>query len=296
MEPSSNNQPQVDKPNAQEAHQPPQRTASQQTEMLKTFGVPLAIVVAGAIVAGAILWAANQKSPSAQAPSDAPPLVEDGNRKLVPLANDEDHFRGNPQAPVVMIEYSDYECPFCKRFHDTMKSIMETYGKRGEVAWVYRHFPLVSIHPKAITAARAAECVAELGGKEAFWRFTDIYFENTPANNRVDLSLLPKWAEEAGVDRAGFERCLNNEENKHDDKLARHTEEAINAGARGTPFTVITTREPLNEEVRSLLNAINQQVGQEVFLLISDNQVGVGGALPKEILDPVLQTILGKTS
>ncbi|GIW68173.1 MAG: hypothetical protein KatS3mg099_121 [Candidatus Parcubacteria bacterium] len=296
MDQSSNNQPQADKPNAKETHRTPQRTASQPAEIIKTFGVPLAIVVAGAIIAGAILWAASQKSPSAQAPSDTPPLAEDGSRKPVPPVSDDDHIRGNPQAPVVMIEYSDYECPFCQRFHDTMKSIMDTYGKRGEVAWVYRHFPLASIHPKAVTSARAAECVAELGGNEAFWRFTDIYFDNTPANNRVDLSLLPKWAEEAGVDRAGFERCLNGEENKYGDKLTRHTEEAINAGARGTPFTVITTREPLNEEARSLLNAINQQAGQEVFLLIDDNQVGVGGALPKEMLEPVLQTILGAAS
>ena len=63
--------------------------------------------------------------------------------------NGEDHILGNPDAPVKLIEFSDFECPFCKRFHPTMKRLMDEYGEDGRVAWVYRHFPLDAIHSKA---------------------------------------------------------------------------------------------------------------------------------------------------
>ncbi len=120
----------------------------------------------------------------------------------------EDHIRGNPNAPVKLVEFSDFECPFCKRFHPIMKRLMEEYGKEGKVAWVYRHFPIDSLHSKARKEAQAAECANELGGNEAFWTFTDKLFAVTPSNNRLDLGLLPRVAEEIGLDRAAFEACL----------------------------------------------------------------------------------------
>ena len=74
--------------------------------------------------------------------------------------------KGAPDAPAVMIEFSDFECPFCKRFHDTVKKLVEESS--GQVRWVYRHFPLEQLHPvKARQESLAAECVAELGGEEA---------------------------------------------------------------------------------------------------------------------------------
>ena len=86
---------------------------------------------------------------------------------------DADHVRGDRNAPIVMIEYSDYECPFCSRFHPTMKQVMQEY--EGQIAWAYRHFPL-SFHPYAQVLAEGSECVAELGGNDAFWEFTDAIY------------------------------------------------------------------------------------------------------------------------
>ncbi len=91
----------------------------------------------------------------------------------VPKVTKDDHILGELSDSVYLVEYSDFQCPFCKSFHPTAKRIVEENDK---VAWVFRHFPLDSIHPLARPAAVASECVAEIGGNEAFWKFTDGVF------------------------------------------------------------------------------------------------------------------------
>jgi protein-disulfide isomerase len=97
---------------------------------------------------------------------------------------DKDHIKGDISAPVKIVEYSDLECPFCKRFHTTMQDVVKSYD--GKVAWVFRQFPLAQLHPKAVKEAEAAECVASLGGNAAFWKFIDKVEEVTPGNNKLD--------------------------------------------------------------------------------------------------------------
>ena len=121
--------------------------------------------------------------------------------------SDSDHIRGNKNAKVTLIEYSDLECPFCQRFHPTMLEIMTEYGDK--IRWIYRHFPL-AFHANAQKEAEASECVAQLGGNDTFWNFLDKIFERTTANGTgFALDKLGPLAAELGVNQSQFQECLD---------------------------------------------------------------------------------------
>jgi len=191
--------------------------------------VPIAIIVAGIVIAGAIFLSGGEKAPVT---TDKAVKIE---------VTSEDHIFGNPDAKLVIVEYSDTECPFCKRFHETMNEVMDSYGKEGTVAWVYRHMPLEGLHKKAKTEATATECAAEQGGNDAFWSYINRMFEITPSNDGLDLAKLPEIASELGLDVDLFNTCL--ESNKYDDKLQASIDRAVELGARGTPYSLVTSQE-----------------------------------------------------
>ena len=153
----------------------------------------------------------------------------------------QDHIRGNPDAPVKVIVFSDFECPYCKVFHPTLKQVMDEYGKDGRVALVYRHFPLDDLHPKARKEAQAAECANELGGNQAFWAYADRLFEVTPSNNGLDPALLPRIAADVGLDRTKFETCLEGDARggKYAALIEANVQDATASGGSGTPFTIV---------------------------------------------------------
>lgn len=166
-----------------------------------------------------------QPLPSAQGEIQIAPVTE------------KDHIRGAENAKVSLVEFSDTECPFCKRFHPTMKKIIEKYP--DDVRWVYRHFPLDSLHSKARKEAEATECAAEFGGEEKFWAYLDRLFEITPSNDRLDLAELPNIASAVGLDRGKFEECLKS--GRHAGRVAQQLADAAAAGGDGTPYTVLIT-------------------------------------------------------
>ncbi|MBI2611062.1 thioredoxin domain-containing protein [Candidatus Kaiserbacteria bacterium] len=201
------------------------------------LSIPVAIVVAGALIAGAVYFG---NRGSGIADGTQPPAAEAGNLEEMRAISSDDHIRGNPDAPVKIIEYSDTECPFCKSFHPTMQRVMDEYGASGKAAWVYRHFPLDNIHPKADKEAEATECAAELGGNDAFWAYVDRLFEVTPSNNNLDPAELPKIAQYVGLDVANFNSCLSS------GKYAAHVEEdyqnALSTGGNGTPWSIVIAK------------------------------------------------------
>ena len=196
------------------------------------LSVPLAIVVAGALIAVAIYFV-GQSSPTTGTPADT--------AADVPPVTSADHRLGSPDAPITIIEYSDIDCPFCKQFHATMKEIMNEYGAAGQVAWVYRNFPLAQLHPTAPKLAEAAECVAELAGNEAYWKFLDVLFTYAPLNEKTDMTRIADYAGEAGVtDTAAFRSCYDS--GRMSDKIQKQFEDAVASGGQGTPHNILITK------------------------------------------------------
>ena len=159
--------------------------------------------------------------------------------KLPPITA-ADHVRGDlSKAKLVMVEYSDYECPFCKTFHPTLKSILDSYGT--DVAWVYRDFPL-SFHQNAQKEAEAAECVFEQGSNKAFWDFSDKLYERTTSNGLgFALDKLGPLAKEVGVNQAKFQTCLDS--GKFAQKVQDELAGGSAAGIDGTPGTILLTKD-----------------------------------------------------
>lgn len=206
--------------------------------LLKDLSIPIAIVIAGAFV-GAGFYFSSSPAPVAKTDTTvaAQPTPESGDTSKVNPVTEEDHIKGKLGAKVTIVEYSDFECPFCKQFHESLETVTAEYSD-DEVAWVFRQFPLEQLHPvKAMAAAMASECVAELGGNEAFWKFTDGYFENTLTNNRTDIeTLIPKLVTTTGVDKDEFTSCF--EGNRHQEAINTDIQNAIATGGRGTPWSI----------------------------------------------------------
>ena len=200
---------------------------------------PMAIVVAGVLIAGAIYFSSVKPATTEQA--NQQPQAGSASLENVRAISDADHIRGNINADIKIVEYSDTECPFCQRFHTTMKQVMDEYGKDGKVAWVYRHSPIDQLHSKARKEAVAAECANELGGNEKFWEYLDRLYEVTPSNNGLDPKELPKIAEYVGLDVAKFNSCLNS--GKYAELIEKDTQNARETGGGGTPWSIIIAKD-----------------------------------------------------
>lgn len=163
------------------------------------------------------------------------PAEPSGNLAATSPVTKDDHIRGNPNAKITLLEYSDFECPFCSRHKPTMDQLLTQYD--GDVRLVYRHFPLTSIHPNAQKAAEASECAGE---QNKFWEMHDLLFAN---NTALSLTNLKAYAGQLGLNQSQFDGCLDS--GKYASKIQQQTAEAQAAGISGTPGTFVN-----NELVR----------------------------------------------
>jgi protein-disulfide isomerase len=251
-------------------------TAAPQMSWKQNSGIPFAIVIAAVLIAGAIYLDGDRRGGTSGVNVNDTIAGAQNNQDTpeppAPVTKD-DHIRGNPNAPIMIIEYSDYDCPYCRIFHETMTKVMADFGSTGKVAWVYRHFPLVQLHPNAPKISEGAYCVAELGGNEAFWKYTDAlndsrkvtYDENGNLKGvePTDMTKITSFATAAGVDKSKFELCYNS--GKYTEKVTADVAAAAKTGARGTPYSIV---------------------------VVGDQQGVINGAQPYEVVKGIVDNLI----
>jgi protein-disulfide isomerase len=267
------------------------------------LNIPTAIVIAGAIIAGAVIWT---KGPMVPRNNNTASASESFEQNLKPVTEN-DHIIGNPNAKIKIIEYSDPSCPFCKVFHNTMNRLMNDYGVGGNVAWVYRSYPLDKpgvdgrvLHPNAGYESQAMECAADQGGNEKFWKYTNRLYEITPSVTSnspegLDRKQLPEIAKFVGLDIEKFNNCLAT--SKFKEKVESDFNDGLNIGIQGTPSSIIVLDKPFSVSIKEKLMAIYEpykdpQTGEYPLRLSADNKmVMLGGAMPIEVMKATIDLL-----
>lgn len=262
------------------------------------ISIPGAIIIAAAIIGAALIYAFKPATPAAT-PTTAAQQVQKIEIAVSPITS-HDHILGNPNAAVRIVEFSDPSCPFCKIFHPTMKKIMETYGPSGNVAWVYRAFPLDKpdaqgrvLHPNAGHESQAMECAASLGGNDAFWKFTNRLYDITPSDQgkSLDQTQLPVIAKYAGLDVVAFNECLSSGQNK--DKVEKQYLDGVNAGISGTPTSIFVLSKPAPAHVDTVISNLVLQLRLPPIVVSSDRMhIIMSGALPEEAIRAIIDAVL----
>lgn len=209
-------------------------------ENKQSYLIPFSIIVAGVLIAGAV-WYTNggSRTPvaatgSAGQESAAGNAVE--SRALQPREND--RVLGNSVAPVTVVEYGDFQCPFCGRLHANINEpLREQYIKTGKVKFIWRDFAFLGAESQ--WASQAAHCA---GDQEKFWEYHDYLFEHQNGENRGAFSIanLKTFADALGIERVAFDRCLDDE--IYAELVKKNTQEGRSVGVSGTPTVFINGR------------------------------------------------------
>ncbi len=191
---------------------------------------PVSIIIAGIIIAGAIIFT-NQRPATVVADATnqqgAPAATAN-----IPAPTDKDHIIGSPSAPIALVEYSDFQCPYCQMIYPSLKKIVSE--SNGGVSWTMREYPLYQIHPQAMPAANAAECIDEQLGTTGYFKYADAVFNN-------QSSLTPEYsatlAKQFGADMGKYNTCIKN--STYQNRIDAESADAQNSGGNGTPYTVV---------------------------------------------------------
>src|SRR3990167_5472637 len=222
------------------------------------ISTPLAIVLGSFVIAVAILISGGviqlqgvktlgaQASPLPQVGASPLPQAEEPAGPME-VSLDDDPVMGDKNAPLTMVEFSDYECPFCKRYFDqTLPEIKKDYVDSGKLKIVFRDLPLSFHDPMATTEAIAANCAREQGGDSKYFQFHDEMFKRTTSNgDGLDRAEIDKIAADVGLNASNFKTCLDTE--KYKDEVSKDLSDASNVGADGTPTFFIGKSEAGNK-------------------------------------------------
>jgi protein-disulfide isomerase len=200
---------------------------------IQPYLTPIAVIVGCCVIAVALVFAdfsgSNPApSPRAAAPTAPTPAVFEN---VAVFRTESRHVYGNPDAKITIVEFSDFECPFCARLHPTLKQLVDQ--SNGEINWEYRHLPLPN-HVNARPAAIASECVARHAGNDAFWSYSDLILKNI---GQANADFLRREALARGVTSEQYDSCIT------DPAMAAlvDADAAVPAqyGGTGTPFSIV---------------------------------------------------------
>lgn len=198
--------------------------------------IPGAIVLAGILIAGAVFYTNLKSGPGQFGAASVPALGPAvGSPAVVGNLADDDPVLGNPDARVTIVEFGDFQCPFCAQFFKTTEQeIIEKYVKTGKAKFVYRDFPITAIHSEAQKSAEAAECADEQG---KFWPYHNILYQR---QGELSLQNYKKWALELGLSVKEFNECLDSGE--YALEVGKDLQDGQTAGVNGTPTTFVNGR------------------------------------------------------
>lgn len=183
----------------------------------------------------------------------------------------EDHVKGNPDSDVVLIEYSDFQCPACGQLEPVLQEVMDKYG--DQIRFEYKHFPLITIHPFALPAARASEAAAQQG---KFWEMHDKLFENQTVwsgGSNADAYFI-KYAEEIGLDVPTFRKHLSS--SLISDSITESFKEAQGLGLTGTPSLFLNGHKMTFTTYADFIAQIEAAIGIAPLEGEEGNEEGVG--------------------
>lgn len=257
--------------------------------------IPGAIIIAAAILGVAIIYAIKPAAPASQQQATQTVQTEISLKPITAA----DHILGNPNAPIKIVEFSDPSCPFCKTFHPTMKKVIAEYGPTGNVAWIYRAFPLDKpdaqgriLHPNAGHESQAFECAASLGGNEAFWKFANRLYDITPSDQgqSLDQKELPGIAKLAGLDVTAFNECLSS--GRFKDNVEGQYLDGINAGVSGTPTSIFVLSKPAPATLDAVIADLKLQMRVPIIMSTDRKKILMGGAVPEEAVKAILNPLV----
>ena len=182
------------------------------------------------------------------------PRKQDEAYLSLPVSDRRDHIRANPSGAVTLVEYGDFECPYCGQAYPIIEALLQQMG--DDIRFVFRHFPLTQVHPDAQLAAEAAECAAAQG---KFWEMHDALYENQDA---LDEQSLLRYAADLGLDMPRFEQELS--QHTHLPRVREDFSSGVRSGVNGTPsFFINERRHDGPWDLESLMAAIEEEMEQE---------------------------------
>ncbi|MBA3789306.1 thioredoxin domain-containing protein [Patescibacteria group bacterium] len=220
--------------------------------------IPGAILIGGLIIAFAVYTIHHRAT-----------LLQSGNPTSVRPVDATDHVLGNPAAPVVVIEYADIDSEYSKVFQKVMEQLMQIYGPQGNIAWVYRHFPLIGEDANAEEHAEAAECVASQGGTSVFFKFIDTLQSAASGTNQFDPANYDAVVSSLGLSTTDFDTCLN--ARTYQKRVGLDYQNALDIGATGAPYSVLLVKgqTPIIISGGLPYNAMKQVIDQSIAKVLN---------------------------